>query len=103
MSYVDTIMGKEAHASHCQSLSVYRAQRVMLRSPNSWKGPQNHNENGDPESPFSWGPPKIYGTGPLREVSGNDLIPRYTEEAVSLAIEQQKLELGNLCDRQPWH
>ena len=25
-------------------------------SPNSRKGPQNHNENGDPGSPFSWGP-----------------------------------------------
>ena len=25
------------------------------------------------------------------------------QEAVSLAIEQQKLELGNLCDRHPWH
>ena len=25
------------------------------------------------------------------------------QEAVSLAIERQKLELGNHCDRQPWH
>ena len=25
------------------------------------------------------------------------------QEAISLAIEQQKLELGNLCDRHPWH
>ena len=25
------------------------------------------------------------------------------QEAVSLTIEQQKLELGNPCDRQPWH
>ena len=25
------------------------------------------------------------------------------QEAVSLAIEQQKLELGNLCDHHPWH
>ena len=25
------------------------------------------------------------------------------QEAVSLAIEQQKLELSNLCDLQPWH
>ena len=25
------------------------------------------------------------------------------QEAVSLAIERQKLELGNPCDRQPWH
>ena len=24
--------------------------------PNSQKGPQNHNENGDPGSPFSWDP-----------------------------------------------
>ncbi len=25
------------------------------------------------------------------------------QEAVSLAIERQKLELGIPCDRQPWH
>ena len=25
------------------------------------------------------------------------------QEAVSLAIEQPKLKLGNLCDRHPWH
>ena len=28
---------------------------------------------------------------------------RSAETSVYLAIEQQKLELGNLCDRQPWH
>ena len=32
-------------------------------------------------------------------VSRNDL----KQGAVSLAIEQQKLELSNHCDRQPWH
>ena len=37
------------------------------------------------------------------EVSRNDLTTTQNQEAVSLAIEQQKLELGDLCDRQPWH
>ena len=40
-------------------------------SPNSWKGPQNHNENGDPGSPFSRGPqnfmtPAVIGCCDLR-------------------------------------
>ena len=31
-----------------ESLSVYHVQSYAGGSPNSWKGPQNHNENGDP-------------------------------------------------------
>ena len=43
------------------SSSIYHEH--MLGSPNSWKGPQNHNENGDPGSPFSWGPQNFMTLG----------------------------------------
>ena len=67
MSYVDI---KKLMARATESSSIYREYGLMLGVyENSWKGPQNHNENGDPGSPFSWGPQNFMTPGPAKSTS----------------------------------
>ena len=58
-------------------LQVFMVNIELHRgSPNSWKGSQNHNENGDPGSPFSWGPQNFMTPG-LQACRGLTLFALY--------------------------
>ena len=74
---------------------------LCWESPNSWKGPQNHNENGDPGSPFSWGPQNFMTERYLGGAVGtSSFVRQYVKRKVECWVNEVE-KLSKFAETQP--
>ena len=78
--------------------SFITRKRILMGSLISWRGPQNHNEIGDPGSSISWGPQNFMTPGQLAPLPARDKMERiYVSTKV---IRRGSVELASLMKKE---